>query len=145
MISVEIRAQEAQRRLNRLAAQLQNRRPVNKILSAKLFAMVMENFDNEAHDGQPWLDLAPSTWRWKRKRGYEKILQNTGALRQSFLPFSDNNSAGVGALSVRKHADISKKHEEGIGVPKRPMLPGRAKALEQAIIIYEAFIERAVR
>lgn len=143
MISVEVRAEEAQRRLNKLAQQLENRRPVNKLLSTKLFAMVMENFDREGHEGVPWADLAPSTWRWKRKRGYDKILQNTGALRQSFLPFSDNDSAGVGALSIREHADISAKHEEGIGVPKRKMLPSNAKALEQAVVIYGAFIQRA--
>ena len=147
----------AQRALNKLARQLDDRRTVNLALSVKLQEMVFRNFDTEAHDGTPWATLAPSTIRWKEKRGYSKILQNTGALRASFLPFHDNDLAGVGAVSMKggvpgdppgasRPADLAKIHEEGLGhVPARPMLPGRALALEEAVNIYGWFVERAVR
>jgi len=159
MISIEVRAQIVQRQLNQLAAQLDDRRAVNQAVGAKLFQLVMDNFASESHDGEPWAALAPSTvdarirkaTNNKRKRAalraglsITQILQDTGAMRQSFLPFSDNEVAGVGSRSEREHADLSKIHEEGIGVPRRPMLPSKARALEAALVIYGHFVERAV-
>lgn len=143
MITVQVRAQRAAGALRRLARELGDRRAANQALSDKMFQMVADNFDTESHDGEPWVDLAPSTRRWKERRGYDKILQNTGALRQSFLPFSDNDQAGVGALSALEHAELSEKHERGIGVPARPMLPSRARALEEAVEVYGFFLGRA--
>lgn len=146
MITLELRAQLAQGALSKLARQLADRRPANRALSIELDKMVEDNFEREAHDGQPWVELAPSTRRWKEKRGYDKILQNTRAMRQSFLPFYDNDVAGVGALSTKLHADISETHEKGLGhVPARPMLPSRARGLAGAIQVYGVFVERARR
>lgn len=145
MISVQVNAVLAQTRLRKLAATLGNRVPTNKAVAAKLTAMVLRNFDTESHDGEPWAALAPSTTDAKKRAGKEKILQWTTAMKQSFLPFSDNNLAGVGALSSKEHAELSKIHEEGIGLPARPMLPGRGPALEEAIKIYSLFVSRAVK
>lgn len=162
MITIEVEAMRAQRVLGKLARQLDDRRGVNKDLSIKLQEMVFRNFDNESHDGAPWAGLAPSTLRARERRQKKvltlaKILQVTGALRASFLPFHDNDLAGVGAVSMKGSVpgdppgakrpwDLAKIHEEGLGhVPARPMLPGRALALEKAVNIYGWFVERAVR
>ena len=82
MISVEVRAQQAQTRLRQLARDLGDRRAANAGVAAKLAALVFRNFQEESHDGEPWAPLAPSTERAKERLGYDKILQNTGALRQ---------------------------------------------------------------
>lgn len=156
MITAQIQSARTQGALNQLARQLADRQVVNHALSLKMFQMVQDNFESESFDGDPWVDLAPSTRRWKEKRGYEMILQNTGALRQSFLPFSDNTLAGVGAQSMasvvagdppkaKRPRDLAKIHEEGIGVPQRRMLPSRARALEEAVSIYGYFVARAAQ
>src|SRR5882672_9883414 len=58
--------------------------------------------------------------------GLMKILQDTGALRQSFAGFFDDTEAGVGAQSNAAHADLAVVHEHGNAsrnLPARPMLP----------------------
>lgn len=76
--------------------------------------------------------------------GLLKILQDTGALRNSFHPFSDNEEAGVGSQSNAKHADVSVVHQLGLGrVPARPMLPTPEAALEMAIAVYNVHIEES--
>lgn len=60
-----------------------------------------------------------------------KLLQDTGRLRASFIPFASKDEAGIGSK-----VPYSKKHERGQGafLPARPMLPrldwpaGRVKA-----------------
>lgn len=73
------------------------------------------------------------------------ILQDTGSLRASFLPFHDANEAGVGAVQYvnfrgggkRPPADLARIHEEGGGhVPARPMLPSKPQALDMALRVY---------
>jgi phage gpG-like protein len=150
MLTVEVKAGEAQRKLKRLADTLSDRRQVNKALSVSLWNMVQRNFQTESHDGKPWEKLAPSTIRARERKQKKaisrfKILQDTGALRQSFDFFSDNDLAGVGSVASKGHADLSIIHELGLRVPARPMLPARAKALAEALNIYGHFVERAVR
>lgn len=147
--SVEVRGVDAVvARLQRVALRIGNRRIPNKEVSVVLFAEVMRNFDAEAHEGKPWAPLAPATVKGKEKKGYARILQNTGALRNSFLPFSDADVAGVGARSVKKHADISTVHEYGAperNIPARPMLPSRLTAERIALKVYELYVERSIK
>lgn len=76
--------------------------------------------------------------------GLMKILQDTGALRQSFAGFFDATQAGVGAQSNAAHADLSKVHEFGTEhIPARPMLPPPNLALDWAIEVYENHISQA--
>jgi len=52
-----------------------------------------------------------------------KLLQLSGRLRMSFLPFATKDDAGVGS-----HLFYSKFHDEGVGfLPKRRMLPKEAE------------------
>jgi phage gpG-like protein len=78
--------------------------------------------------------------------GLIKILQDSGALRQSFAGFFTPTEAGVGARSNAAHADLSQVHEFGDpsrNIPARPMLPPPAMALEWAIEVYENHIAQA--
>lgn len=63
------------------------------------------------------LNLNPRVWI----NTTAKLLQDTGRLRASFIPFSNRFNAGIG--STLKY---SKKHHEGIGVDKRRLLPNRS-------------------
>jgi phage gpG-like protein len=78
--------------------------------------------------------------------GLIKILQDTGALRQSFAGFFTPDEAGVGARSNAAHADLSIVHEFGDpsrNIPARPMLPPPDLALEWAIEVYQNHIAQA--
>lgn len=78
--------------------------------------------------------------------GLIKILQDTGALRQSFAGFFTATEAGVGAQSNAAHADLSKVHEFGDSsrnIPARPMLPPPQLALDWAIEVYQNHIAQA--
>lgn len=80
--------------------------------------------------------------------GLLKILQSTGALRQSFAGFSDNDQAGVGARSNVTHGDLARIHQDGDpsrNLPARNMLPPPDMALQWAMEIYENYIDTARR
>jgi phage gpG-like protein len=76
--------------------------------------------------------------------GLVKILQDTGALRNSFAPFSDNDIAGIGAQSNAEHANLAIVHEYGNpsrNIPARPMLPTPAIALDIAMSVYRIYLQ----
>lgn len=78
-------------------------------------------------------------------RAYQ-ILQDTGALRQSYIPLSDSDYAGVGADSNAAHAEIAELHEFGDpynNLPARPMLPTNESAVSAVYQIYQIAAEAA--
>lgn len=138
-----------ERRVKRMAAEFtraQREIPNRKIASA-MHSRVMRNFRNEEGEGAPWAPLAPRTIRWKQKRGYSKILQNTGLLRASFAWSSTPDRASVFAQPIhgapdKRPPNIALFHQEGGKfLPRRPMLPSRAQALDIAIKVYNLEIE----
>jgi len=151
VIRVEVRDAQLQRRLTDLARYIADRNTPNKKASIDLYGFVARNFQQEGALVGGWAPLAPSTVEDKAKHGYSLILQNTGQLRQSFVPFSDKEQAGVGAqrlsgLSDGRPADLAAIHQEGAGrIPARPMLPSREQALEIGIRVYDLHIEQARR
>jgi len=59
-----------------------------------------------------------------------KLLQDTGRLRSSFLPFATMWNAGIGS-----DLDYAKKHEDGDPsrkLPARRMLPKRSEVIDEA-------------
>lgn len=60
-----------------------------------------------------------------------KVLIDTRRLKGSFTPFVRNKSAGIGS-----DLSYSKTHDEGIGVPKRRILPKRNEVIDKARRIY---------
>jgi phage gpG-like protein len=166
MLQITVRGEdEVQRRLVKFASAMapRQREINNKAAAIQLYGDVIRTFKAQgATEGRPrWADLKAGgrytgTGR-KRKDGSRgprrfqtayQILQDTGALRQSFIPLHDQTLAGVGAASVKGHADLAPIHEFGSAkrnIPARPMLPSRERAMSVMTQIYQLGIERAVR
>jgi len=141
--------------LRALQAQIGNRSVPNRQVATQLYAEVMHYFDSQGNAGVPWAPLAPSTLRTYARKGeaHPRILERTGHLRASWLPFSDDEVAGVGARSAVSiepegvdAADLAIIHELGTDhIPARPMLPSRERGLEIAMQVYNAYIARAAQ
>lgn len=70
-----------------------------------------------------------------------KILQDTGRLRKSFLPFHNKKDAGIGS-----DLPYSKPHEEGEGpLPKRRILPLVKEVRRNVVDIYDKHIRKSIR
>jgi len=144
-VQFEVKTTATSDALQRLAAQLRDRRVVNRQLAIQMSSWVARNFAAEGRLNVPWASLAASTAARKvtkagARRGFDHILVQTGLLRASFQLFaSDNDSATVG--SAVKYAEY---HEAGgRHLPRRPMLPTSDIALGQAVDVYENFIARS--
>lgn len=132
----------------------QSRSKINKKIAISMYGVTARNFRDEQGEGKPWAPLSPITIAWKRERGYEKILQNTGILRNSFGHSSTADVAMVFGKSITKKRkeekeakpDIAKIHQFGKGrIPARPMLPSKDEILTIASKIYTLEIKRSVR
>lgn len=136
----------------------------NRKVGIQLHGDVMRTFIADgATFGRPrWEPLKPSTIAGrirKAKKGriatsLYQILRDTGALRQSFVPLSDDKLAGVGAASFvsqqdgEDHADLAPIHQFGAlakNIPARPMLPTEERAMNVMTTIYGEDILRAVK
>ena len=91
--------------------------PAMKKVSVMLDTWVQKNFQTEGLPVGGWADI--------ERNGM--ILQDTGTLRLSFIPFSSKNDAGIG--SDLPYAIV---HEKGLGVTKRRILPQRKDVIKQA-------------
>lgn len=69
-----------------------------------------------------------------------KLLQDTGRLRLSFLPFADKKNAGIGSELL-----YSENHEEGLGTPKRRILPIADEVRERITEILELHGRKTLR
>ncbi len=115
-VSVELTVrgmQQVQRMLQRLASRAGSsggRTGLHARFAVLAHRWIDRNFQSEgAMTGTPWAKLKPMTVAG-RKKGSSKILQDTTALRISFLPQWDDQAARVGSAM-----EISKYHEEGTG------------------------------
>lgn len=157
MLEVVVNIDGAQKRLSKISREVGNTAKVNRQLGISLYGVVMRNFRDQSSNGEDWAALKAGG-RWKgrgKKRELDtsaKALLDTGALRQSFLPFSDAAQAGVGAKSYvpRKGgdapADLAAIHEFGTKyIPARPMLPTLSQGLALALNVYGAAIKRGTK
>jgi len=70
-----------------------------------------------------------------------KILQDTGRLRSSFIPFAKRSDAGIGS-SLK----YSKPHDQGVGnMPKRQILPERSDVEDDLFQIYDKHVHGLTR
>lgn len=127
MIDVRVDSQNTFSAIAKFAAALKDRRNENRKVAIQFFSFVQKNFTQSgALQPAGWRPLAPGTLAEKKRKGYSsKPLVRTGNLRQSFLMFSDNDQAGVGA-AASFGVDYAKVHEEGSEdgrIPQRKMLP----------------------
>ena len=109
---------------------------VYKKISIFLDQWVQRNFKNQGSQLSGSDTWPPFKSGGRRLKGAgldtsAKLLQDTGALRASHLPFSSGVDAGIGST-----LPYSKYHQEGIGVPMRRTLP---KAIEVRATILQLF------
>lgn len=94
---------------------------VHRKIAIMLFKWVMDNFKTEGGKVGKWRKLALGG-RWVKGKGLDrsaKILQDTGRLRASFVPFENKKTAGI-----RNSVPYAATHEKGQGrIPARRMLP----------------------
>jgi len=122
VVSLKPSIEEVQRRFENRANNLGDYSAPYKKASILLDKWVQRNFKDEG------AALGPDKWKPFANGGRDtgggidtsaKLLQKTGRLRLSFLPFANKKDAGIGS-----HLNYSKPHEEGAGfLPKRRMLP----------------------
>lgn len=126
MIEVAARSDNTFSAISQFAASLADRRNENRKVAIQFFSFVQRNFAQGGGLVGGWMPLKPGTLAEKKRKGYSsRPLIRTGNLRQSFLMFSDNDQAGVGA-AASFGVDYAKVHEDGSSdgrVPQRKMLP----------------------
>ncbi len=112
-------------------------------MGGALRVWIDRNFQAEGRlgAGSPagWPPLAPATVAARRRRGRgRRILEDTGRLRRGFR-------MTVGAEQVRLFNPVpyAARHQHGLGVPRRPFLPGTSQARRIVHPVVERFIEEA--
>ena len=78
-------------RFHKFGSQMKNTSGAMKLLGIIAWRDVMDHFNKAEGPRGPWKDLKPATWAWKKKKGYTKMLQNTGALKgqTTWEPYAD--------------------------------------------------------
>lgn len=120
--------EELKKRHERRLKGLQDTKPTFKKIATFLDRWVQQNFKTEGGNVGGWAPFKLGG-RYVKGKGIDttaKLLQDTGRLRASFLPFAFNNNAGIGS-----DLPYSKKQQE-----TRHMLPEGDK--EQAAVRDEA-------
>lgn len=145
MIEVKVDTKALNKAVGEFGKVMKSREVPHRQLGVQLFSWVQRNFEQEGGlQSEPWAKLAPYTIAEKARLGYSpKKLVRTGNLRTSFLQFSDNDTAGIGARASYG-VDYAAVHELGNDkVPARPMLPPPKVVVDYAIRIYNMHIQRA--
>lgn len=117
-------------RLSRMKRKMQDMSTAHKKISIMLDRWVQLNFKTQGGKVGGWAPI--------QRNG--AILQDTGRLRMSFLPFADSKDAGIGS-----ELPYSKVHEEGIGVTKRRILPELREVKKDIVAAYNEHIRKAVK
>ena len=124
-----------------ISGKLSDFRKVHKQASIFLDRWVQKNIKSEGGNlkGEDWPAFKIGG-RWIKGRGLDtsaELLQDTGKLRLSYLPFHNNKNAGVGsALPYSKH------HEHGEGVPVRRVLPVESEIRNSILAMFNAHAKR---
>lgn len=114
---------ELRKRLAKKRAAVMDLRTPYARASILLDQWVQKNFKTEGGKVGGWTPFSTVTLKIMERtdpgRAPEKLLQKTGALRLSFLPFADKKRAGIGS-----DLPYAKTHHKGEGhTPERRLLP----------------------
>lgn len=124
-----------------MTKELQQMETANAAVSIYLDKWVQDNFKTEGGNVGGWEPFAyGGRVGAKGIDTSAKLLQDTGRLRASFLPFATRTNAGIGS-----DLPYSKDHEEGIGVTRRRILPERSEVWPMAKKIYDNFVKRVIK
>lgn len=92
---------KARKRLQLAKAEMSKLNTVSAKIAVFLDQWVQKNFRSEGGNVGKWAPFAPATLHYIElydpKRMPAKLLQKTGHLRASFLPFTRKDSAGIGS------------------------------------------------
>lgn len=102
----------------------------HKKISIMLDRWVQTNFKTEGGNVGGWAPI--------QRQG--RILQDTGRLRASFLPFANKKNAGIGS-----DLPYAETHEEGIGVKVRRMLPELPEVRRDILSVYNKHIKDSAK
>ncbi|MDY6888138.1 MAG: phage virion morphogenesis protein [Pseudomonadota bacterium] len=118
MISVDFKTRKAIERFNKLNKKVDNANPVMKIIAAKAWREVIENFDKQqTPDGKKW-----KGWKYKGKRvnyrpygkGGSKLLEDTGTLKASTRHKALENTAII--YNNKEYANYQNKMRKFLGL-----------------------------
>lgn len=106
---------------------------------------VQRNFKSEGGNVGGWQKFSPVTLRIIERvdpsRMPAKLLQKTGQLRASFLPFASKRDAGV-----RSELPYAAKHHKGEGrIPERRLLPRRKEVIKDVREIMRDHVKEAIK
>lgn len=120
MITIEVDDRGVVAGLSRLAERMEDMSPVMREVGDAVREASMDAFKREASpEGAKWPPLSPATIRRRRGGPVHRILQDTGALRQSIVKrLEGNRSVIVGA-----RVEYAPFHQFGTKrMPARPFL-----------------------
>lgn len=144
-VTVKPSLKDIQNKLNAQRRKLADMGSANAKMAAFLDRWVQTNFKTQGGNVGGWAPFADSTLKKMAKEDPNRLpgvlLQNTGRLRSTFLPFADARQAGIGTnLKSASGAPIPLFHEEGTKhLPRRRMLPERKDVIARAKLIYGDF------
>jgi len=147
-------------RMGRIEAAVADRATAYRKISIMLDQWVQQNFRSQGGKVGGWKELAPATLRARRRKnlrgarrrkgergagfvarlGRVMILQDTGRLKASLLPFSDARDAGIGS-----QLPYSRAHEEGLSpIPQRRIQPRSREVIAPARRILDEHVRQAL-
>ena len=129
MITIEIDDDGVVAGLSRLAGRMEDMSPVMREIGDAVREASMESFEREAPpEGGKWPPLSPATIRRRRGGPVHRILQDTGALRQSIV----KRLEGDRSVIVGARVEYAPFHQFGTRrMPARPFLGVSPTAREE--------------
>lgn len=122
---------DEERRIRLLATGLSDLRPFWPRVSRLFTGWMRLQFESEGAfwgQGQRWTPLSPAYALAKRERwGDRPILQASGQMRRAFS--KPERRVGTSSMTLTfddsgpEHGPIAQYHQEGDGVPRRPIIP----------------------
>lgn len=138
--SLDIRkrkVREYQKRYQEAARKLEDLNPTMKKVSVYLDQWVQRNFQTQGGKVGGWQPFVESNPRIAQDPS-AKLLQDTGALRRSFLPFATGDNAGIGS-----DLPYSEPHNAGWGhLPQRRLLPKKTEVNDDVSDIIRADVNK---
>ncbi|MBN3946463.1 MAG: phage virion morphogenesis protein [Nostoc sp. NMS7] len=140
IFSIKYSDQQISDRLSRILTQTGNLTPALQEIGEYMLYAIDQRFVTETDpQGKPWKPLTAFTLREKQAKGrILKILQSTGLMRSRINYQVTGNQCIVGVNDEK-----ARKHQLGIGVPKREFIGVSAVDREQIINILDDYIRSA--
>lgn len=122
------------------------RKELMRRIKEELLADIEQNFATESNNGDPWQDLAESTWKNTPNR-VGGILTRTGRMRNGFYTLEGKDHISIVNTTVDNRGKrYAAYHEFGIGTnPLRKILPKYERARMLATQIAKEYIDERLQ